>query len=73
MELSLNDSEREKPKYSEEKVTHCHFFLKKDPTYFGLGRTQASHIVYLIVKLHFEGTSEVIFVDGLHLSLQMKL
>jgi len=39
----------------------------------GLGRTQASHSVYLIVKLHFEGTSGVIFVDGLHLSLQMKL
>lgn len=68
----MNDNERGKPKNSEEKVTHFTSSLK-NPTYTGLGRTQASHGVYLIVKLHLEGTSGVIFVDGLHLSLQMKL
>jgi hypothetical protein len=38
-----------------------------------LGRARASHSVYLILKLHFERASGVIFVDGLHLYLQMKL
>jgi len=34
MELSLNGNERGKPKYSEEKVTHCRFVLKKSHVYW---------------------------------------
>jgi hypothetical protein len=34
MELSMNDNERGKPKYSEEKVTHFHFVLKKSHVYW---------------------------------------
>jgi hypothetical protein len=34
MELSLNDSERNKPKHLAERVTHCHLVLQKSHVYW---------------------------------------